>query len=83
MNVSLTGFVIYTQAKMTKENKSLVDVWIVQEGEQQPVLAFAEASALPLVPTVGELIEADCDVWVSRFNGGTLQTRLNSYRSAA
>lgn len=85
MLATLTGAVIAVLPTRTaKDGKSFADLYILQPGERTPVIAFLDVgpAALP-PPTVGEVITADAQVWVSRFDGGSLAVKLTDWASAA
>ena len=85
MIASLTGSVIAVlPPRVTKDGKALSDLFLLQPGERAPIMAFLDVGpgAAP-APTVGEVITIDAQVWVSRFDGGSLAVKVSAWASAA
>lgn len=85
MLARLTGSVIAVlPTRTTKDGKTLADLYLLQPGERAPLMAFVDVSpgTLP-APTVGEVITCEAQVWVSRFDGGTLAVKVTDWSAAA
>lgn len=78
----VTGTVLQARARNTNDGKAYVDIYLLQDGERQPVVAYAEAADLPTLPTPGEVVEASVQCFVSKFAGGSLSVKVTAIRSA-
>ena len=81
MIATVVGTVLQARARSTADGKAYVDLYLLQDGERQPVVAYAEAADLPSLPTSGEVVEATVQVFVSKFSGGSLSVKVTALRS--
>lgn len=85
MLASLVGSVIAVLPTRTaKDGKSFADLYILQPGERTPIMAFLDVGPGTLPPpSVGEVINMNAQVWVSRFDGGSLAVKVTDWGHAA
>lgn len=76
----VSGSVLQARPRVAQDGKQYVDLYLLQEGERQPVVAYAEVADLPLLPVPGDVVEATCQIWASKYAGGALSVKVTAVR---
>lgn len=73
--------VLTASVRTAQDGKAWVDVYLLQDGRREPVVAYADPAALNgTLPEAGDLIDAAVLVYARRGEG--ISTRIDAFASA-
>lgn len=81
MFATLRATVLTARTRQAQDGKTWADVYLLQEGRREPIVAYADpAELIGGLPTAGESVE--CEVLAYAARSGGLSVRIDACRPA-